>query len=193
MFEKKSIKVKNIELGVGMPKICVSITGKNESEILKKALSWSCAVNQKITELPEALKKPFDKAKEALKFAHEFADIAIVSSANLQAVVEEWEKYGLLEYTDIILTQNIGSKAFCIQELQKKGYLRSNILMTGDAVGDYEAAKSNFVFYYPILVRHEKESWIEFQKTAVNKLISGTYSGEYQTQKIDQFFANLQL
>lgn len=37
MFEKKSIKVKNIELGVGMPKICVSITGKNENEILKQA------------------------------------------------------------------------------------------------------------------------------------------------------------
>ncbi len=37
MFEKKSIKVKNIELGVGMPKICVSITGKNENEILEQA------------------------------------------------------------------------------------------------------------------------------------------------------------
>ena len=37
MFEKKSIKVKNIEIGVGMPKICVSITGKNESEILQQA------------------------------------------------------------------------------------------------------------------------------------------------------------
>lgn len=37
MYSKNIVKVKNIEIGVGLPKICVSITGKNENEILAQA------------------------------------------------------------------------------------------------------------------------------------------------------------
>ena len=36
-MEKKVVKVKDIEIGAGLPKICVSITGKNETEILEQA------------------------------------------------------------------------------------------------------------------------------------------------------------
>ena len=165
---------------------------KKESRILRKALSWSESVNTKINELSFADKKPFEKVKEGLAFAHSYADVAIVSSANLQAVLEEWEMYGLLEHVDIVLAQNTGSKAYCIQELAKKGYDRENILMTGDALGDYEAAKKNDVFYFPICVRHEKESWEEFQKTAVDKLLDHTYGGAYQEKKLKEFKANLE-
>jgi hypothetical protein len=63
--------------------------------------------------------------------------------------------------------------------------------MAGDAVGDYEAARSNGVYYYPILVRHEKESWTEFKEQAVDKLISGTYGGAYQEEKVKAFLDNL--
>ena len=37
MLKKSIVKVKNVEFGVGMPKICVSITGKNKTEILTQA------------------------------------------------------------------------------------------------------------------------------------------------------------
>lgn len=37
MSVKTTVKVKNIEIGTGMPKICVSITGRNLDEILKQA------------------------------------------------------------------------------------------------------------------------------------------------------------
>ena len=165
---------------------------KKESTILKKALSWSENVNQKINALSFADKKPFEGVKEGLAFAHEYADVAIVSSANLQAVLEEWEMYGLLEHVDLVLAQDTGSKAFCIQELKKKGYGRENVLMTGDALGDYEAAKKNEVFYFPICVRHEKESWEEFQAVAVKKLLDHTYAGDYQEKKIKEFTGNLE-
>ena len=127
----------------------------SENAIFKKALSWSIAVNKAITELPEAEKVPFAKAKEALAFAHESADVAIVSSANLDAVLEEWAKHGLLEHTDIVLSQNAGSKAFCIGELLKKGYDKEKVVMCGDAPGDMSAAEKNGVYYYPILVKRE--------------------------------------
>lgn len=164
---------------------------KQDSIVLRKALSWSQNVNQRITELPFEVKKPYEGVKEALAYAHGYADIAIVSSANLEAVIEEWELYGLLDYVDIIMSQNVGSKAYCIGEMLKKGYAKKNVMMTGDAPGDYDAAKKNGVFYYPILVRKEKESWVEFKETAVENLISGNYQGEYQERKISQFLNNL--
>ena len=164
---------------------------ENRSIVLKKALSWSKSVNEKINELPFEEKKPFDGVKESLSYAHEFADVAIVSSANLQAVLEEWELYGLLEHVDVIMAQDVGSKAFCIGEMLKKGYKKENVFMTGDAPGDLDAAKKNGVFYFPILVRKEKESWAEFKETAVAKLIDGSFGGRYQEEKIAQFSDNL--
>ena len=158
---------------------------------MRKALSWSENVNNKINELSFEDKKPFDGVKEALEYAHQFGDVAIVSSANRQAVVEEWELYHLLEHVDIILAQDAGSKAYCIQELIKKGYDKEKVLMTGDAPGDYEAAKKNGVYYYPILVRHERDSWTEFVSEAVSRIRDGSYGGEYQQKKVDEFINNL--
>lgn len=162
-----------------------------DSISLKKALSWSKAVNESINRLPEEEKVPFEGVREALSFAHGKADVAIVSSANLDAVLEEWERFGLLEHTDIVLAQDAGSKAFCIGELLKAGYDKEHVLMCGDAPGDLDAAKQNGVFYYPILVRHEKESWKEFWETAVGKLMDGTYGGDYQQSKTEAFLDNL--
>lgn len=164
---------------------------RNDSPVLKKALSWSEKVNRSINALSFEEKLPFEGVKEALAYAHEYADIAIVSSANLQAVEEEWELYGLLEHVDILMAQNVGSKAFCIQEMVKKGYDKDKVLMTGDAPGDLQAAQKNDVFYYPILVRHEKESWKEFQEKAVSHLLDSSYGGAYQEEKIKAFLDNL--
>ena len=164
---------------------------ENDSIVLKKALSWSKSVNENINALPFEEKKPFAGVKEGLEYAHGVADIAIVSSANLQAVLEEWELYGLLDYVDIIMAQDVGSKAFCIGEMLKKGYEKEHVVMTGDAPGDFDAAKKNGVFYFPILVRREKDSWEEFKNAAVDKLMDGSFGGQYQEEKITQFLDNL--
>ena len=162
-----------------------------DSIIFKKALSWSKKVNEAINALPFEVKKPFEGVKEALEYAHQYVDVAIVSSANYEAVMEEWELYGLLEHVDVVMAQNVGSKAFCISEMLKKGYEKDKVLMAGDAPGDFDAAKKNDVFYYPILVRHEKESWDEFKAVAISKLLDGQYGGAYQKQKIEEFLNNL--
>lgn len=161
-----------------------------QKKIFKLALKWSEMVNNAIKKLPESEIKPFPLVKEALKLAHEKADIAIVSSANLGAVLDEWEKHGLLEHTDIVLTQNVGSKAFCISELLKKGYNKENVLMCGDAPGDLKAAETNEVFYYPILVKKEKDSWQDFINQGFSHLLDGSYD-EYETIKKRDFYKNL--
>ena len=158
--------------------------------ILEKALSWSKAVNAAIVKLPEELKVPYEGAKEGLAAAHQFADVAMVSSANRDAVEEEWGKFGLLQHTDIVLAQDVGSKVACIREMLKFGYDANKVLMVGDAPGDCDAAEKNGVHYYPILVNHEKESWDEAIAVGFGKLQSGEYA-EYGAQKKQDFLHNL--
>ncbi len=159
-------------------------------QILEKALSWSKAVNAAIVDLDESLKIPYDGAKEGLAAAHAFADVAMVSSANRDAVEEEWGKFGLLEHTDIVLAQDVGSKAACIAAMLKFGYDPNKVLMVGDAPGDCVAAEKNGVHYYPILVNHEKESWAEAVATAFGNLKAGEYR-EYGVRKKKEFLNNL--
>ena len=158
--------------------------------IFEKALSWSKAVNAAIVELDESLKVPYNGAKEGLAAAHQFADVAMVSSANRDAVEEEWGKFGLLAHTDIVLAQDIGSKAACIAEMLKFGYDLDKVVMIGDAPGDCDAAEKNGVHYYPILVNHEKESWDEAIAVAFAELQSGDYAA-YGAQKKQEFLQNL--
>ena len=167
-----------------------SAADANAKLVLSKALSWSKAVNASIVELDEALKVPYEGAKEGLAAAHAFADVAMVSSANRDAVEEEWGKFGLLEHTDIVLAQDVGSKAACIAGMLKFGYDPKKVIMIGDAPGDCDAAEKNGVHYYPILVNHEKESWDEAVSVAYGILQSGAYE-EYGAAKKQAFLRNL--
>ena len=63
--------------------------------------------------------------------------------------------------------------------------------MVGDAPGDMDAAEQNGVFYYPIKVNFERESWIEFIDIGFNKLLDGSYAGDYQSEKNKEFIKNL--
>ena len=157
---------------------------------LAKALSWSKKVNAAINALPESEKKPFDGAAAGLAAAHAAADVAVVSSANREAVEEEWARCGLLGSVDVLCCQDAGSKAACIAQLKAKGYAPDHILMVGDAPGDKAAAEKNGVWFYPILVRHEAESWAELVSTALARLTSGAYA-PYGETLAEKFLANL--
>ena len=174
----------------GVIKAAEETTDPEAKTIFQKALSWSKAVNASIVKLPEELKVPYDGAKEGLAAAHQFADVAMVSSANRDAVEEEWGKFGLLDHTDIVLAQDVGSKAACIAAMLKFGYDPAKVLMIGDAPGDCDAAEKNSVHYYPILVNHEKDSWDEAINQAFAKLQEGSYT-PYGVEKKQQFLYNL--
>ena len=174
----------------GVAKAAADAETEEARLVLTKALNWSRAVNAAIVELDESLKVPYDGAREGLAAAHAFADVAMVSSANRDAVEEEWGKFGLLEHTDIVLAQDVGSKAACIREMLKFGYDVDKVVMVGDAPGDCDAAERNGVHYYPILVNHEKESWDEAIAVAFGKLQSGEYA-DYGAEKKQAFLRNL--
>ena len=174
----------------GVAKAAAEAADADAKLVFEKALSWSKAVNAAIVDLDESLKVPYNGAKEGLAAAHTFADVAMVSSANRDAVEEEWGKFGLLEHTDIVLAQDVGSKAACIKEMLKFGYDVDKVVMVGDAPGDCDAAEKNGVHYYPILVNHEKESWDEAIAVGFGKLQEGCYA-EYGAEKKKEFLRNL--
>ena len=162
------------------------------SDIFRKALNWSKAVNVSIENLPQEEIKPFPGVKEAFEKIHETCDIAVVSSANREAVKAEWERFGLLSYVNILCTQDMGSKAYCIGEILKKGFAKKDVLMCGDAPGDEASANENEVSFYPILVNHETESWKRLKDEALDKFLDNSYEGDYQNRMIREFRSNLQ-
>ncbi len=169
-----------------------ALKGKlQENEIFQKALSWSMSVNKTVDALPDELLRPFEGVREAFDIIRGKADIVVVSSANPEAVRNEWGRYGLLPYVDLICTQEIGSKAFCISKVLEKGYDPGKVLMCGDAPGDLDAAKTNRVLYFPILAGRETESWKLLKDEAFALFLDGRYSGAYQDERIREFNANL--
>lgn len=133
---------------------------------LFKALKWSKETNKCINALTEEEKKAFPGVKETIELLHDFADVAVVSSANRAAVEEEWERCGLLEHVDYVCAQDIGDKKSCIANILSKGYDRKKTVMIGDAVGDEEAASCNGVGYFQIVPGRETESWEQLKHIA---------------------------
>ena len=158
---------------------------------LKKAMCWSESVNLAIRELPRDDIMPFRFVDEALRSAHKVADVVVVSSANLGAVLDEWGRHGLLNYTNSVMAQNSGSKSLCIKSLLDMGYDPKKAIMCGDAFGDLVAAEENGVYFYPILARHESDSWREFIDIALPRLIDGSYGDGYAEKKKNDFVENL--
>lgn len=163
-------------------------TGLN---IFRQALDWSEAVNSQISSLPEEKKKAFPGVSQGLKAASQLGDVAVVSSANRPAVMEEWEKQELIDFPSVILSQEDGAKKTAISRLRETGYDNRKCLMVGDAPGDCQAARENGIFYYPVLAGRETDSWKQLVTEALPRLKEGTYEGKYQEQVIEAFMKNL--
>lgn len=162
---------------------------RTDNATLKKALTWSELLNKRISELTFGDKPPFDGVKDCLAFIKENADIAIVSSSNFEAIYSEWNYYGLLDYVDVLTSQDVGTKGQCISRLISLDYDPEKILMMGDAYPDTEAAEANGVWYYPIMTNRETESWNALKDKYFDIFKNGNYR-DVQAQLITDFEEN---
>ncbi len=150
---------------------------------LRQALEWSHAVNAHIAAMGGD-SKPFPGCREALAEIHKRTDTAVVSSANSEAIAEEWTRHGLIDHMDIALGQDAGTKEACLVALSAKGYAPGHVLMVGDAMGDLAAAEHAKALFYPILVGREEESWKRLVAEALPKVLAGEYEGAYQDKML---------
>ena len=130
---------------------------------------------------------PFENVKDTMDELCKQADLTAVSSANGQAVEHEWTKHEIKDCCRVLLCQEAGSKAYCIEQLLTKGYDKDKVLMVGDAPGDKKAALDNGVRFYPIIVKKEAFSWKRLKEEASQKLFAGEFDDAYQAQLINEF------
>lgn len=160
---------------------------------MKKALSWSKKVNELVEKLGAEDRKSFPGTKKALQAAGKMADIAVVSSANPEALRREWDEQGFLPYVDVLMSQSDGTKTDCIEKLLKKGYKPRCVMMIGDAPGDAQAAFENHVWFYPVLAGREEASWQEFRSAVLPIFIEGRFDKRLQDQLMRDFCRNLNI
>ena len=160
----------------------------NDSAFLKKCLAWSNLTNTYINLLPKENVRLFKYVKERIEEMYLKADICVVSSANEEAVLNEWNRLGLSQYISVFCTQNNGTKEKCL-EILSKHYYKENVLMIGDGPGDLEAAKNNHIYFYPILANYENKSWKD-----LNSYLDLFFTNEFKYchyKLIDKFEENL--
>ncbi len=151
------------------------------------ALAWSYDCNDRITAMVRGM-KPFPKSEETIRHLTAKADIVVVSATAEEALLREWEESNMAQYVRAICGQESGSKKSCIAAL-KAYYSPEKILMIGDAIGDYTAAKDNGVYYYPIIPNEEKKSW-----QRLKEIVEEFYHFEYnkrQQEVVKEFTASL--
>ncbi|MGN1019755.1 MAG: HAD family hydrolase [Aristaeellaceae bacterium] len=158
--------------------------------VFQKVLDWSQAVNRRVVEIAGDI-HPFPGVKRALRLMKLYAHIAIVSSANPQAVVDEWTRFGFISDVDYVMSQDEGTKSECIGRLLRQGYATEHVLMIGDAPGDARAAAENNVLFYPILAGQEVASWTLLADEALPRLFTGQYHPAYQQRLLTQFHRRL--
>jgi phosphoglycolate phosphatase-like HAD superfamily hydrolase len=154
--------------------------------IINTTLAWSKEVNKLISEIVFDI-PPFPYVKESLEKMKEKADLLVVSQTPVEALTREWEEHNINKYVRAIAGQEFGTKTEHIKYAAKGKYPNEKILMIGDAPGDYSAAKSNGVLFYPVNPGHEDASWERFFKEALDKFFDGTFAGGYEAKLVKEF------
>ena len=112
-------------------------------------------------------------------------DIMVVSATPQEALVREWEEHDLAKHVVAICGQEIGTKKQSLEVASQ--YEPNYTLMVGDAPGDYKAAVANDALFFPINPGNEEASWKRLFEEGIERFLSGTFSGDYQKQLLDEF------
>lgn len=162
----------------------------NPHPALVPVLEWTLAVNEDIAEWLRDT-PPFPYARKAIEKISMVADAIVVSQTPLEALAREWKEHSIDRFVRAIAGQELGTKAQHITMAAKGKYPDDRILMIGDALGDYRAAKENNALFFPVVPGHENRSWKLFCEEALDKFIAGSYKGDYENTLIREFQESL--
>jgi phosphoglycolate phosphatase-like HAD superfamily hydrolase len=173
------------ETKLGNPALMKEVE-KTGDPVLQLALAWSEAVNRTVGEIVFGV-PPFPFVRESLEQISGWADVLVCSATPNEALRREWQEHNISEFANVIAGQEMGSKKEHIALAAEGRYQQRNILMIGDAIGDFKAAKANKAHFFPINPGKEEKSWERFFKEAAQKFKNGSYAGDYESELFLEF------
>ena len=163
---------------------------KSGNQALASYLDWSNKVNAAVADMVQSV-PPFPLVRECLEKLTAQADAMVISQTPGEALRREWAENRIDSYVKLIAGQEMGSKGEHLKFAAAGKYPRENILMIGDAPGDYKAAKSNDVLFYPVVPGHEERSWERLLQEGLGRFFAGTFAGSYEKEMFAEFDASL--
>jgi phosphoglycolate phosphatase-like HAD superfamily hydrolase len=154
--------------------------------IISKTYDWSIQVNKDIHKMVYGM-PPFPFVQESLEELNKKSDALVVSQTPVEALEREWKENNIDHLVRLIAGQEYGTKSEHLALAAKNKYPDDKILMIGDAPGDFKAARSNGVLFFPINPGHEEASWERFYKEGLKRFYSGKYAGDYEKALIKEF------
>jgi beta-phosphoglucomutase-like phosphatase (HAD superfamily) len=153
---------------------------------LDRGLGWSEGVNATVADMVHGV-PPFPYVRESLELMKDQADMVVVSATPTEALTREWHEHDIAKYVEVIAGQEMGKKAEHLALAAGVKYPEDHVLMIGDAPGDMKAARANNFLFYPINPGAEDKSWERFYNEAFQRLVEGSYAGEYEAALIAEF------
>lgn len=153
-------------------------------------LQWSKAVSASVASFVHGV-PPFPFVRECLDPISRQADAMVISQTPGGALRREWAETGLDSFVKLIAGQEMGSKSGHLKYAAVGKYPRGNILMIGDSPGDYNAAVSNQVLFYPVVPGYEERSWQRLFEEGLGRFFAGTFAGSYERELFAEFDASL--
>jgi phosphoglycolate phosphatase-like HAD superfamily hydrolase len=168
---------------LGNPALKQAVAATDDAD-LKQALAWSEAVNAAIADMVRDV-PPFPFVRECLERLAVPADLLVVSATPSAALEAEWLEHQLAPLVRAICGQELGTKKEVLALSSK--YPAGNVLMVGDAPGDYKAAGANGCLFFPINPGSEEACWRRLFDEGIDRFLNGTFTGAYQQQLLDEF------
>ncbi|HMJ88546.1 MAG TPA: HAD hydrolase-like protein [Candidatus Acidoferrum sp.] len=163
---------------------------KNGNKGLEQIKAWSDAVNETVEDLVHGV-PPFPLVRETLARINAKADAMCISQTPVDALKREWAEHGIDQFVKIIAGQEMGTKTEHLEFAARDKYPAANILMIGDAPGDFKAAKTNGALFFPINPGKEELSWKRLHDESLDRFFTGTYAGDYEAALVKEFDACL--
>ena len=176
--------VKNTD-SLSIPSILEEIKKANNPYCLNKALEWARMSNEMIGNMNDA--ESFSEAIKSIHILSKEADLIGVSTANFKALTKEWTNERIINDFRLVASQEYGTKEVVIKKALDLGYDPKNVIMIGDSSGDLDAAKECKIWFYPIIPKHENESWLLFMNEVRNIFFKGLFNEEYQNKLIEKY------
>lgn len=173
------------ETKLGNPTLKVYAEKVNDP-VIDRCLKWSLAVNKDIDRMVYGI-APFPFVEESLQKLQNKADVIVVSQTPIEALEREWRENKIDHLVRFIAGQEHGTKTEHLKYASVGKYPVDKILMIGDAPGDFKAAKSNKVLFFPINPGKEEASWERFYKEGMDKFFDGAFQGSYQEELLKEF------